>query len=267
MGFFSDLLGTKDISAACGTSVGKVREKNEDNFYFDGSVPGGDRGDYDAADFEPLRDDPRGGFFAVFDGMGGAQYGELASHDAADYTRQFFLDEDNFNPWDVTPTLTRLCLEINSKVYDAGRALGVSVMGTTLAGLYFFRGMVWSCNVGDSRCYRLRDGELEQLSEDHVEDMFETDPAKKRKKPGLIQFLGMDPDEVRLEPTIVCSETADDDIYLVCSDGLTDMVEEQDIIGILQSSRKPADAVKKLIKTAEENGGRDNITVIVCVQN
>jgi protein phosphatase len=267
MGFFSELLGTNEISAACGSSVGRVRENNEDNFYFDGRILSEENGDIETAVFVPDDEDARGGFFAVFDGMGGAQYGELASHDAAEYTRQFFLDEDNFNPWDVTPTLTKLCLDINRKVYESGRALGVSVMGTTVAALYFFEDMVWSCNVGDSRCYRLRNGELELLSEDHVEDMFETDMEKKKKKPGLIQFLGMDPDEVRLEPTVASSFVKDGDIYLVCSDGLTDMVEAEDICAILEGNRKPRNAVSELIRTAEENGGRDNITVIVCRQH
>lgn len=267
MGLIVELIGRDVIHASCGCDKGNVRENNEDNFYFGGDILSSDNKGLQkiiSGSFRQDEYDVIGDLFAVFDGMGGTQYGEYASHDAADCTARFMKDPDNFNPSDVTPTLTRLCMDINERVFESGRNLGASVMGTTMAALYFFNGMVWSCNIGDSRCYRFRDGSLELLSEDHVEDMFDPDREKRKRKPGLIQYLGMDPDEIRLDPTIVSSETKEGDIYLICSDGLTDMVTEPDISAVLSRNKRTDIAVRELIDVAIENGGRDNVTVIVC---
>ena len=105
---------------------------------------------------------------------------------------------------------------------------------------------------------------LEKLSEDHVEGMYSIGRTKKNKKPGLIQYLGMDPEEILLEPTIHCSDLQKGDTYLLCSDGLTDMVTEADIASLLNKAADAEEATTGLVDMALENGGKDNITAIVC---
>ena len=86
----------------------------------------------------------------------------------------------------------------------------------------------------------------------------------KTKKPGLIQYLGMDPGEIILEPTIHSSDLQKGDTYLICSDGLTDMVTEADIASLLNKAADAEEATAGLVELALENGGKDNITAIVC---
>ena len=255
------------INGACGCAKGKVRENNEDNFYFAGEYLESENDGMKNAIKRSLKNDPEkipGVFAAVFDGMGGAQYGEIAAYEAAVCTDAFLTHVKESGSCDGTPMLRNLCDYINKEVFKAGEEKGIQKMGTTMAALYFHGSSVWSCNVGDSRCYRLRDGVLELLSEDHVEEMYSIDRINNKKKPGLVQYMGMDPSEIRLEPTINCRNLKNGDSYLICSDGLTDMVAESDIANIIRETDDAGDAANYLIDLALMNGGKDNVTVIVC---
>ena len=255
------------ISGACGCVRGNVREKNEDNFYFCGKhLDCGNEGMNEIIERSLENDAEKfpGEFAAVFDGIGGAQYGELAAYEAAVCTKDFLAHAEKNGSDEGTLMLRDLCDNINEKVFKTGEERGVNAMGTTMAALYFHGNNVWSCNVGDSRCYRLRDGVLELLSEDHVEELYYADLKNGKRKPDLVQYMGMDPSEIRLEPAINCGYLKGGDTYLVCSDGLTDMVTESDIAGILRETDDARDAADKLIELALMNGGKDNITVIVC---
>ena len=90
------------------------------------------------------------------------------------------------------------------------------------------------------------------------------DRINKNRKPGLIQYFGMDPEEILLEPAIRNSGFQAGDDYLICSDGLTDMVTEADIAAIVRDAADTEEAVNDLVDMAIANGGKDNITVIVC---
>jgi protein phosphatase len=114
--------------------------------------------------------------------------------------------------------------------------------------------------VGDSRAYRLRDGEFLQLSVDHVEKR----PGREHRKAPLTQYLGFGSDEILLEPHIAKGMIKRDDLYLLCSDGLTDMLSNFEISDIMINNPEPETCVKKLIDAALEHGGRDNVTAIVC---
>lgn len=255
----------KNCSCAC--VKGNVRENNEDNFYFAGGYLEPDAEGLEmpiSESIDLMANEKQGHLFAVFDGLGGGQYGEIASYEAAKATEEYIPHcEDSDETLDAF-MLEILCKTINERVYAAAERTASSVMGTTMAALYFRGGKVWSCNIGDSRCYRLRKGVLEKLSVDHVEGLYNIDKINKKRKPGLIQYLGMDPKEILLEPTIMSSDAEDEDIYLVCSDGLTDMVAEADIRAIITEAKDAESAVSNLTETALSNGGKDNLTVIVC---
>lgn len=245
------------IEAACGCNTGKIRKHNEDNFYFDGKcMEPENSGLKNIACIEgPLKN---GLFYAVFDGMGGEAFGEIAAYKAA---RQLQLTERKFSDFFIPERvyLTRAAEELNRAVYAAKEELLTEHMGTTMVGLFYSSRYVYVCNIGDSRAYRLRNGEFLQLSHDHVAIR----PGQDGKKAPLTQYLGMDPEEVEIEPYIAKGGLKKGDMYLLCSDGLTDMLTNFEISDIMLKSEDTASCVEDLIRAALEHGGRDNITVIV----
>lgn len=246
------------MDAACGCNMGKVRKNNEDNFFFDDKCLEPDnQGLRNVVSFSDTV--KNGMMLAVFDGMGGENYGEVASFTAArkmqSVTRTFtdyFVSESKF--------LNKLTRQLNDAVVEAKRELLTERCGSTMVALYFSSGYVYACNVGDSRAYRLREGEFLQLTVDHVEKR----PASERRKAPLTQHLGIDPEDMQIEPYIAKGKVCKEDLYLICSDGLTDMLTNVEITDIMLSCEDVTECAEKLIGAALEKGGRDNITVIVC---
>ena len=242
-----------NIYAACGCNVGKIRKSNEDNFCFDNRHLEIQNNGIS----ELLRFDSKiknGICFAVFDGMGGENFGEYASFAAADRLLKSKTETPRIN------SLGKLIEELNAAVVDEQRKLLTTKMGTTMASIHFSQSGVFVCNVGDSRVYRFRRGNLLQLSVDHNERHLNCLSSKS----GLTQYLGLDPEEVLLDPHILKRNIESGDIYLLCSDGLTDMVSDYDIHSILSDDSDICQKTEKLINSAISNGGKDNITVILC---
>ena len=246
------------IEAACACHMGKVRKNNEDNFFFDGKcLELENKGLRNIASFS---DHLKSGLcLAVFDGMGGENFGEVASFTAA---RQIQSISKTFSDYFVSEKkyLVNLALQLNDAVVEAEKALYTERCGSTMVALYFSCGYVYACNVGDSRAYRLRDGEFLQLSVDHVEKR----PGRGSKKAPLTQYLGIDPEEMQIEPYVAKGKLCKGDIYLLCSDGITDMLTNIEISDIMLSSENAETCVQRLVQSALEHGGRDNITAIIC---
>ena len=246
------------IEAACGCNKGKIRKNNEDNFYFDGKcLEAENNGLKNPVHIEaPAK---RGLSYAVFDGMGGENFGEIASFAAA---RQMQQTERTLGDYLIPEKkyLFRLSMSLNEAVLQAKREQCTNRMGTTMVALYFSGRYVYVCNIGDGRAYRLRDGEFLQISEDHVE----CGPGREHRKAPLTQHLGIDPEDMLIEPYIAKGELRKGDMYLLCSDGLTDMLNNLEISCLMHDSTSVDECVAQLIQAALEKGGRDNITVIVC---
>lgn len=245
------------ISAACGSHKGNVRDNNEDAVYFRGKILSREEDDLRILSSRPWFSGAS--CFAVFDGMGGEDCGEVAALTAAQemgriqkYLRRYGEDTEAFL-WDA-------CEEMNAAVCQEMQALRVGRMGTTVALLLVTQMEVCLCNIGDSRIYRLREDELSQLSVDHV--MPQMGGGKPRKMP-LTQHLGIFPEELKLEPYIRKERLYKGDVFLLCSDGLTDMVRDKEIKMWMQMKRPPRERVEGLIRTALGNGGKDNVTVLL----
>lgn len=255
------------IECAGNCVKGNYREKNEDNLYIHGKYLDLEHTGNNTLVIGTVKEgeiDSHPELMAVFDGMGGGEYGDIASYEAAKCCDEY-MQSAKEKPWDdPSLALENLCRKSNKRIHDEEIRLEASLMGSTMAALCFYKSKVWSCNVGDSRCYRVRDGVIERLSKDHVEEMYQIDLANKRRKPGLIQYLGMDPEEIILEPAISSGDLKENDIYLICSDGLTDVVAEADIVSIINEAGDAEEAATKLVDLALENGGTDNITAIIC---
>jgi serine/threonine protein phosphatase PrpC len=223
------------------TDPGRKRRRNEDSFVID----------------PPL--------FAVADGMGGAQAGEVASRLAAAAFREFH-EADDLDPGE---RLAAIIQEANRRIYE--RAAGdaqVSGMGTTITAALVGDDALVIGHVGDSRAYRLRSGTFEQLTDDHslVADLVrsgrltpeEADAHPQRSV--ITRALGTDR-EVDVDTFAVGVEA--DDLFLLCSDGLTTMVDDDDIRDLLSAARDLEQAGKGLVKAANKAGGEDNVTVVL----
>ena len=223
------------------TDAGRVRRRNEDSFVLD----------------PPL--------FAVADGMGGAQAGEVASRLAAAAFREYH-DADRLEPAERVEAIIQ---EANRRIYERARTdAEASGMGTTVTAAILTNGRVSIGHVGDSRAYRIRDGELEQLTEDHslVADLMrsgrltpeEADAHPQRSV--ITRALGTDAD---VDVDTVTVDVEPGDLFLLCSDGLTTMVPEEDILRIAQEADNLDGAARTLVRAANSGGGEDNITVVL----
>jgi protein phosphatase len=189
--------------------------------------------------------------FGIFDGMGGEECGEVASYIAAQDAAALKIGND------AAADLSRFCYKANEDICEYARLHQVSAMGTTAAMLVFTKKQIALCNIGDSKVFRFSDGELKQISVDHIA------VSAYRIKPPLSQNLGIPPSEMIIEPYLAQGKYTDGDVFLICSDGLTDMVSVERICSVLDSE-PIKNAVMTLLEESLANGGRDNITIILC---
>ena len=239
------------------TNIGAYRENNEDNFCLNGvfredvSCPMLEYSGTVCAD---------SAFFAVFDGMGGADSGEEASLLACVCAKEYLTGN--------TPdALSSFYSAANERVCGLAASRGLADCGTTTAVLEIKgRAFRWS-NIGDSRVYLLRGSVLRCLSTDDSEyrrlkDLGFDAPAKTKNY--LTQFVGVPPKEFEIEPHISeFSPLMAGDRFLLCSDGLTGTVDDEIICRILSENADPAAAGKELILSALDNGETDNITAVI----
>ena len=250
------------LSYALCFDVGKVRSNNEDNFYCDGLI----RSDVSQnADFQTGSAKASRFLAAVCDGMGGEACGELASLLAVQHLAPCALsDAAEWAVSDLQAANDAICL--------TARAGGGQPMGSTATLLYIDRDTAIPVNVGDSRIYLLRDGCLQQLTTDHCKSerlvsLGLLTPEQARSHPSkheLTQYLGIPRTEMLLEPQIGAPlPLRPGDTFLLCSDGLTDMVDDAAIAHTLISSGSAGKMAQSLVQQALAAGGRDNVTVLV----
>ncbi len=202
--------------------------------------------------------------FAIADGMGGAQAGEVASRLAA-----AALKESGAKTLGGERRISDLIQEANRRVYDRSSTdPNTSGMGTTITVALVENGNVAFGHVGDSRAYLIRDGRMEQVTEDHslVNELMKSGKLSREEAEShpqrsvITRALGTDPD-VDVDTFTIEAKTGD--VFLLCSDGLTDMVGEREILGLVERNRPDIDAaLRSLVKAANRSGGEDNITVV-----
>ena len=243
------------ITIAADCRKGHVRRKNQDNFWCASQYL--DMIHDDAPETVVVTASPGDApAAAIFDGMGGEQLGEHASYLAATVFDERY--PDRFVE-DGCAFLDDVCREANARICQHGVEINVSGnMGTTAAMILFGAKRVHIANVGDSRIYRMSGGRLTQISLDHSLE------CPGRKKAPLTQFLGIPETEFVIEPYKATFPYKAGDRYLLCSDGLTDMVDEDAIASVLKSGDSVEETCARLRDAALEGGGRDNVTVIVC---
>ena len=217
--------------------------------------------------------------FVISDGMGGEAHGEVASALAVETVVKYCLEtEPDATPvsalalpeWsDKTKRLFNAAHLANRKIYESAEARPEQAgMGATLTAAWINEEKLSIAHVGDSRAYLLRSGALQQLTSDHslVAEQVRrgiltaAEAEHSEMQSVLLRALGTQPEvDVDAEEHTLFPR----DVVLLCSDGLTRMVTEPEIAGTLQAQPDPHDAVEKLVALANENGGADNVTVLV----
>jgi len=193
--------------------------------------------------------------FAIFDGMGGEERGEMAAHKAAVNFNKIFNKNERGN---MKAFLLEACSEMNRKILEYQSDNYIKHMGTTAALILFGKKEVAVCNVGDSRIYRLVGDNLTQMSRDHI------DMDTNSILPTLSQNLGIPETEFLIEPHIEGFAYSARDRFLLCSDGLTDMLDDTEILEVISNEIDIEAASNILMSKALERGGTDNITIILC---
>lgn len=238
--------------------IGKIRGKNQDNFYLNGL-------------FEKITDNETflqdifeedNQLFAVCDGMGGEAAGEVASLMAIESLNDFYHKGFEKRWSDYIKAANKKICEYQTEHHIR--------MGTTFAGLCITPSRAVAVNVGDSRIYRIREGSIFQISKDHNEYqiMMEAggkpdDRTARKAKSRLTQCLGIEENTCQLEPhTEYITSIKAGDIFLICSDGLYEGLSDQQINQIVHSNQSRS-ITKSLVYSAELNGSRDNITALV----
>lgn len=248
----------RKVKYACVENAGRLREINQDNFLVElknhkpeeSGITGMLRGKCTVGN----------ALFSVFDGMGGEQCGEMASYIASEVMRKVLGEKktassENADDGDAVEWLKKSICTANRKINEYMDENGILSMGTTMASVFAGNEKIIVSNVGDSRIYRISGKHMEMISKDHVSI------APMGKKPPLYQYLGIR-DEFGVEPHFVSEDYLKGNKYLICSDGLTDMVEENEIETIINKYRI-SKACRLLMDLAMKNGGRDNITIIL----
>lgn len=236
------------IEYACISSVGKVRRNNEDNFYCDGHIREDVYANEDVRYSGTVSSDTNE-LFAVFDGMGGEACGEIASFVAASHSALFARDRQEYEEY-----LYELAELLNEKVREETEARSLVLMGTTAAMLQVSGENIYILNAGDSRIYKLSRHELRQISQEHVA------PGCGGK--AITKFIGM-PEGHSLSPYIAMGKYKAGDMFLLCSDGVTDMLRDDEICGIIDDKRPLSELADELAGAALDKGGVDNTTALL----
>ena len=243
------------------SGAGLIREMNQDNLYANGCMRVNPR---DAALFS-CSDISSQGLYAVCDGMGGEHFGEDAS-------LMGVRGLVGVKPRDFPEMARDYLRSVNADICRLMKARGNVRIGTTFAALSIADDQGHVVNIGDSRCYLYRAGCLKQISQDHTQvqrliSMGLLSKAEAGKHPDrhkLTQHLGIFPEEMVIEPFLSDGIRIErSDIFLLCSDGLTDMLSDEEIAEALRADETIDQKAGRLYEMAMQRGGKDNITVIL----
>jgi protein phosphatase len=259
------------------TDRGKVREENQDHF-LTATLLKGLHVDQTSLPHATVRhSSDRSYLFIVADGMGGHAGGETASAVAIDSVESFILgtfkwfaqltgrEEDQ-----VLADFQSALAHANARVLEeSAHRPELRGMGTTLTLAYSLNDELFVAHVGDSRCYLYRRGRLAQLTRDHtlIAEMIQEgslrpeEAAQHRWRHVITNAVGANSTQIKVEVHKIRLESADR--ILLCSDGLTEMVTEDEIKSILGTEAGPEDLCRQLVSRANEVGGVDNITVVI----
>lgn len=245
------------IQCAYVSHIGNIRVNNEDNFWCMGDYLNKDHVSSSIRTMSVLQSDMP--VFAVFDGMGGESRGEVAAYLATQEWNRFYVESKSKNiDCGLDMLLSVGCVRMDQTVSDFAEREKIGTMGTTVAMIGFGMEDICICNVGDSRIYHQYDNHIKVISTDHIASIEGMD------KTPLTQYVGIKQNGIQIVPALSRGTYHKGDKFLICSDGLSDVVSKKEILKILNFELSPANAVRALLRQALAKGGNDNITIVLC---
>lgn len=233
------------------SDMGRVRDNNEDVW----------------AEIEELN------FFLLADGMGGHQAGEVASREAASHmlrlVRKAFKTTKKKSLQEACKAIKQAIIQVNTLVYKLGRSHeGLKGMGTTLCTVLLHDEGAVLAHVGDSRIYRLREGQLEQMTKDHslFRELVDLGQISEQVAPDfaykniITKAIGT---EAKVDPTVFTTDIQIGDYFLLCTDGLSDLLSLKELEILLSQDIAVDQMAECLIIAANDRGGHDNVTVVL----
>ncbi len=231
------------------TDIGMRRKKNQDYVYINNEKIGS-----------------LDNLYIVADGVGGCNAGEVASESAIDFFEQFIYETEDDEVLDL---LVSALSYANEEVFKLSKTnKQYEDMGTTLLATTIKNGKIFIAHVGDCRLYGIRNNKIVQMTSDHTYgmDLFKAGVISKEEAEksinanALTRAIGA---EKTIKADALFCDVFEDDIFIMCSDGLSDMLTNDEILEIATKDISTEDKVESLIKRANDNGGKDNIAVIV----
>ena len=255
------------ILSAVGSQIGNVRENNEDNFYYNGVTM--DETTRENPNYYNMKNRNKLQIYAVCDGMGGEAYGELASLIAVKTLTKYqrILSDNTDN---IDEIINKYIIEASDLIFAQTKLNGGKRLGTTLALVCIVNKKIYIYNVGDSRIYLLRGNKLSQVSEDHTQasrfvKMGRLSAEEAKRHPSrnkLIQYMGISSQDMIIKPAHQEISIKNNDIIFICSDGVTDMIEDNVLGRILNQKKSESGIINDIMIEAKQNGGKDNITAL-----
>ncbi len=217
---------------------------------------------------------PEQRFYVLADGMGGHKSGDVASREAVDHLCRIVSEKlgegvERLSPLEGKKLIEEAIQEVNAHVFSLGQKdSALRGMGTTLCCLYFCDDVLVFGHVGDSRIYLLRKQKILQLTKDHswIQELLDMGQILDSQAEDFVykniitKAVGIEP---RVEPAVSLLDLQDQDLFLMCTDGLTDMIPKVGIERILTTTQSFEKSPKKLIDEANMQGGYDNVTVVL----
>ena len=255
----------KTVHISYATNVGKVRQANEDNFYVDSA--GIRISENEAGSRNIELNETR--VFAVCDGMGGEAYGEEASRIVASTLLEMISEVKASETAELDKVMEKFVQAANDRICEMRLEKRCGISGSTLAMLCMCEKNVFTYNLGDSKVFRFSEGKLTQISEDQTvaarkvkANIYTEEEARKSSDFfKLTAFVGMDDRGVGIRPLSYAPIPLTTQKFLLCSDGLTDMCENEEIAEVLEGTE--LNKAEVLVERAMQHGGEDNITCIV----
>ncbi len=254
----------RKITIYVSSDVGKIRENNEDNFYCDYI---GYRKEKNFTFMKSVNS--VSGIFAVCDGMGGEAYGEEASYIAVETLEQLSGEINSVSPEKLHDAVNNYANVANRRICEMVEEKLCKRSGSTLAMVRIVGEYVYTFNIGDSRVYFFSDGKIQQITQDQTLAMqklkaniyTEEEARNSPDSHKITSFLGVDDRRIGLNSLKYEPFEIGDRKILICSDGLTDMCNDDEIAEILSSYSE--NYAEQLVQKALENGGEDNVTCVV----
>lgn len=233
------------------TDTGRIRENNQDAYY--------------------IPSEGQGPLYIIADGMGGHKAGEIASELAIDLISQDFNEyfhEESFTEEEIKEFIEASINKANKEIYNKSlEEESYSGMGTTVTLAYIYNDNLYIGHVGDSRAYAIQKGVIRQITEDHslVEELIKNgsiskEEAKHHPQRNIITRAVGTSENIEIDIIVLPIKMVE--IFLLCTDGLTSMLDDEEIQEVLTNSQDMQLACEKLVKLSNNRGGYDNITVL-----